>query len=111
MKRSHWLVTTATLLLLGCSDRQTLPTEARPPASAPGRNSFGHLGIGTSDFDPHPLPVPVQQPAGVAFTAVSLGQVSSEAAACQPFCWGANYRGQLGDGSVSERWLPVPTIR
>jgi alpha-tubulin suppressor-like RCC1 family protein len=134
-----------------------------------GRNSFGHLGIGTSDGVPHPLPVPVQQPAGVAFTAVSLDQAGYNGATCgltadgqawcwggnlwgqlgdgtntdrlvptavvqrevrfsaiavgvafacaleegtgQPFCWGANYYGQLGDGSFRDRLLPVPTIR
>jgi len=32
--------------------------------------------------------------------------IASEAA----YCWGSNNSGQVGDGTATDRWLPVPVV-
>jgi hypothetical protein len=84
-----------------------------------GQNWSGQLGIGAADRDPHPLPVAVQQPAGVAFTSLSLGDWEPKrgTAACgltaagQAWCWGDNFAGHLGDGTNTQRLVPTPVVQ
>lgn len=86
-----------------------------------GSNQAGQLGDGTRAG--HPL-APVSQPAGVLFSSVAMSGVASflgENAAehtCalrqgsgDVYCWGDNGFGQLGDGTFTDRLVPVPVYR
>ena len=72
-----------------------------------GRNSSGDLGDGTTTD--RLSPALVAAPAGVSFTAVSAGgdHTCGVTAAGAVYCWGSNSRGQLGDGTTTERLTPV----
>ena len=77
-----------------------------------GDNGDGGLGIGTSDYTAHKNPVQINDTS--AFTAVSTGTGSIHACAIRAndsrvLCWGANYRGAVGDGSY-ENTIYVPTL-
>lgn len=80
-----------------------------------GRNDYGQLGDGTSldyfdfDFDP-PAPALVQLPAGRTATAITGGLYHTCATLDDDTatCWGANYVGQLGDGTTTQSLTPVP---
>jgi alpha-tubulin suppressor-like RCC1 family protein len=77
-----------------------------------GDNAGGQLGDGT--LTPHfsPMPVPGLPPA----TAVTTSAVYGGAFACalviggQVQCWGSNYDGQLGDGTLADRATPAPVL-
>jgi alpha-tubulin suppressor-like RCC1 family protein len=47
---------------------------------------------------------------GLTFTAVSAGSqhTCGVTVAVAAYCWGANDRGQLGDGAKADQWSPVP---
>ena len=74
-----------------------------------GRNAFGQLGTGS--LLGSRVPVRVQ-----GLTAVVNDIQAGEAHTCavtdagQLWCWGRNDAGQLGDGSTTDRPLPVPVI-
>jgi hypothetical protein len=74
-----------------------------------GSNASGQLGIGNQD-DRRMLPALVS---GMAFVWVSAGSAHTCAVTIpQPdstyvYCWGANDRGQLGDGTNLRRTAPV----
>jgi alpha-tubulin suppressor-like RCC1 family protein len=78
-----------------------------------GKNQSGQLGNGTSSAGANPMPVAVQQPAGVAFTALSMGEYQGKAVACgldadgQAWCWGQNDNGRVGDGTEAQRLVPT----
>ena len=74
-----------------------------------GQNWYGQLGDGTTTNSL--TPVAVTLPAGVtSFTAVSAGGMHS----CgfgnngRAYCWGQNYQGELGDGTMTQRNTPTP---
>jgi alpha-tubulin suppressor-like RCC1 family protein len=72
-----------------------------------GANNAGQLGDGTGNDSA--VPVPVQAPSGVTFTAVSAGgnftvALGSDGAA---YAWGSNSYGQLGDGTTTTATAPV----
>lgn len=73
-----------------------------------GDNAFGQLGDGTT-IDSS-VPVQVQLPAGVVVTRVEGGGHSSYAVTSDGtvYSWGRNSVGELGDGSTTDRALPVP---
>ena len=77
------------------------------PALLQPQNGSGQLGDGTNDT--HPLPVQVEQAAGVAFTSVVSGGYFSCAltAAGKAYCWGLNVQGQLGNNHGSTGLMPV----
>jgi alpha-tubulin suppressor-like RCC1 family protein len=64
-----------------------------------GENFYGQLGVGTSDFEPHPRPLRVR--GGLAFVRVNAGQLTTcgLTAANTANCWGDNLFGQLGLGT------------
>lgn len=48
----------------------------------------------------------------MAFATVSGGFVHTCAIRVDgaPWCWGLNVLGQVGDGTTTDRWTPVPVI-
>ena len=79
-----------------------------------GSNSSGQLGDGTTTD--RNTPVPVADNGGFTndnIVAVAAGglhtcALRSESASSKLYCWGANTRGQLGDGTTTQRLTPVP---
>jgi alpha-tubulin suppressor-like RCC1 family protein len=72
-----------------------------------GANPYGALGNGGTAASAVPAAVVV--PAGLAFTSFSFGTSSACAATAKAgtYCWGANEYGELGDGTSTDRLLPV----
>ena len=73
-----------------------------------GSNVFGQLGNGSDTASD--IPVPVDGPDGVVFTAIAAGGDHSLALSStgQVYAWGANFGGQLGDGTTTS--ADVPTL-
>jgi alpha-tubulin suppressor-like RCC1 family protein len=80
-----------------------------------GDNSQGQLGDGTTASRSSPVRVA----GGVSFAAISAGG-SGQAlgyhscgltSAGAAYCWGQNARGQLGDGTRTNRSTPVPVVQ
>ena len=74
-----------------------------------GANRFGQLGDGSSSALSVPTPVTgdisfVQLDAGVSHTC-GLSYPDRRA-----YCWGSNFSGQLGDGTMSNRNAPVAVL-
>lgn len=72
-----------------------------------GNNDQGQLGDGT--IQPRSTPVRVAPPSGQRWTRISAGFWNS-AALCSDgllYMWGANYGGQIGDGTTTGRLVPV----
>lgn len=79
-----------------------------------GNNELYQLGLGTRT-GPEDCPgscstAPAKVTGGFTFIAVSAGRGHACAltASGAAYCWGANYAGQLGDGTTSDRISPVP---
>ena len=76
-----------------------------------GDNTFGQMGNGTTTDSA--TPVRVSANAAIGFnntqvTAISVGNTSTCALeGGVVFCWGANFSGQLGDGSNTDSTTPV----
>jgi alpha-tubulin suppressor-like RCC1 family protein len=73
-----------------------------------GDNQSGQLGIGTADFDPHSVPVPVS--GGLTFAAVTAGldlHSCGFTALGVAYCWGRNTFGALGNRSRKDSAVPV----
>lgn len=72
-----------------------------------GKNGGGQLGDNTTTT--RYTPVAVQQPSGVTFASIAAGDVNTCArtSAGQSYCWGAGSRGQVGDGTWTQRKTPV----
>ncbi|CAN5785332.1 hypothetical protein BH23GEM7_BH23GEM7_28460 [soil metagenome] len=78
-----------------------------------GGNAWGQLGEGSTT----PRTTPVAVAGGVSFQSISAGSSNLEGAhscglapAGQAYCWGANFYGQLGDGTTAHRSTPVPVV-
>jgi len=74
-----------------------------------GDNAQGQLGIGSADFNPHPLPTAVS--GGLALVSLTAGLGSHTCGLLgsgAAYCWGENTFGALGDGSTIARGTPVP---
>ncbi|WP_238548845.1 RCC1 domain-containing protein [Bifidobacterium actinocoloniiforme] len=78
-----------------------------------GWNTYGQLGNGSSDSNPHTTPAPVSDPAGkpnTTWTSVSAGGAHSLAISGDhhAYSWGWNAYGQLGDGATTNRGTLAP---
>lgn len=72
-----------------------------------GGNQHGQLGDGTTEHRWTPTKVKLPRGAVVTGMAVGTDHVIVCTAAGDVLAWGRNHRGQLGDGSVSDRSAPV----
>jgi len=74
-----------------------------------GFNAYGQLGDGSALARLSPVGVPGYGPGGTAVAALGLGSGHTCAltAAGGVKCWGYNFDGQLGDGTVLSRLSPV----
>ncbi|MCU0686678.1 MAG: hypothetical protein MUF34_31260 [Polyangiaceae bacterium] len=67
-----------------------------------GRNSYGNLGQGTFDEEPHALPAPVPGLAGIVDIASGRDHVLALGRDGHVWSWGLNQNGQLGDGTSGD---------
>ena len=72
-----------------------------------GHNADGQLGDGTTTD--RAAPVAVHLPPGITATGIAAGAFHNDALTTTGGieAWGANYYGQLGDGSTTDRTTPV----
>ena len=71
-----------------------------------GYNYFGQLGDGTRGFQPVPIMV-AGLSSGIQATAAGFNHSCTVTNAGGVLCWGDNYSGQLGDGTTTNRLIPV----
>jgi alpha-tubulin suppressor-like RCC1 family protein len=74
-----------------------------------GNNTSGQLGDGTAMQ--RLSPVAVMLPSGTTLSAIAAGvsHACGLTSASAVLCWGGGARGQLGDGTGTDRPLPTPT--
>lgn len=97
---------------IGTGSIYTLVTDASGQVHAWGCNGAGQIGNNTSTFANVLVPVLVSafgSLVGVAVASVTGGEVHSLAitAAGQVHAWGTNDSGQVGDGTTTNRMVPV----
>jgi len=75
-----------------------------------GYNAYGQLGDGTTTDRLVPTPVA----GGLTFAAVSAGPIvpfyghtCGVTTSGTAYCWGDNFRGELGDGTTTQRLVPT----
>ena len=75
-----------------------------------GAGQLGQLGNGTTTMSD--TPVPVSLPSGVTVTAVAAGGDHSLALTStgRVYAWGANFDGQVGNGTEATATAPVPAV-
>lgn len=99
-----------TVIAIAAGDRHSLAISSDGKVYAWGSNSSGELGDGTTTQ--RTIPVAVNS-SGVLFgrtiVAISAGDMSSLALTSEGkvYSWGINLSGQLGDGTTTQRTLPV----
>jgi alpha-tubulin suppressor-like RCC1 family protein len=75
-----------------------------------GDNTFGQLGVGTAARQVEPVRVVFSGSlSGATFRAIATGRFHCLAVTedGRVAAWGVNSRGQIGDGSFTNRWSPV----
>jgi len=79
-----------------------------------GRNSYGQLGIGTTDANTHMLPERVDNTlfTGKTITKIAVGGTGFACAIANgwPYCWGNNAYGQLGTGNSTNYSIPTAVV-
>ncbi len=97
----------ATVTAVASGSAHSLALTAAGAIYAWGSNTSGQLGTGTAAAAS--TPVAVAAPAGVTFTAIAAGGDHSLALSSTGvvYGWGANDRGQLGDGTTVPAATPV----
>ena len=74
-----------------------------------GATTQGALGDGEPDFPTVPQPTPVAVLGGIQFHQLSAGSFVTCGVTpdFRAYCWGDNERGEVGDGSLTNRLVPV----
>ena len=76
-----------------------------------GSDASGSLGNGPADTANHPAPFPIDTPAGVTWTSITVGgeSVCGVTTTGAAYCWGSDFNGGLGDGpALVDQHSPVP---
>jgi alpha-tubulin suppressor-like RCC1 family protein len=74
-----------------------------------GGNGSGQLGDGTKTNSSTPLDV-LTLSSGVSAISAGYGNTCALLGGGVVKCWGANYVGQLGDGTLTERLTPTAVV-
>jgi alpha-tubulin suppressor-like RCC1 family protein len=74
-----------------------------------GSNRYGQLGDGTNNDSSTPVDV-VGLSSGVKAITVGVDHTCALTTSGVVKCWGKNWSGQLGDGTISDRYTPVNVI-
>jgi alpha-tubulin suppressor-like RCC1 family protein len=74
-----------------------------------GDNAYGGLGDGTTTNSSVPVPV-IGLPGGVVAIAAGEGHTCALTLDGRVLCWGINYFGELGDGTTTDRSVPVEVV-
>jgi alpha-tubulin suppressor-like RCC1 family protein len=72
-----------------------------------GYNGYGQLGDGTTTWHNSPVAVPGLE-SGVVAIASGQHHTCAATSAAGVWCWGSNGYGQLGDGTTTRQYSPVP---
>jgi len=72
-----------------------------------GYNSLGTLGNGTVDSESHPTPSAVSGLEEVSQISSYVSHICALSRSGRVFCWGANGKGQLGDGTTVNSSVPL----
>lgn len=77
-----------------------------------GWNAYGQLGNGTTIPGTGAQLTPVEVSGGLRFRQLSAAYTTTCGVTTdyRAYCWGMNERGQLGDGTTSQRLTPVPVV-
>jgi alpha-tubulin suppressor-like RCC1 family protein len=94
---------------LVAGERHTCALTLSDEAFCWGSNAIGQLGDGTSSSS---SPIPVRVAGGHKFSSLFSDDFHTCATSLdgRNYCWGANSRGQLGDGTTSTARQPVPVL-
>lgn len=74
-----------------------------------GADDYGQIGNDQTTTSPVVIPVTVRMPDGVSFVRLAAGysHTCGLTESGEAYCWGNNKFGELGDGSTSNREVPV----
>ncbi|NDE88467.1 MAG: hypothetical protein EB055_00580 [Micrococcales bacterium] len=75
-----------------------------------GYNDRGQLGLGSADYDSHNQLQFVPLNGVASISASSEGKHTCAIAQGNVYCWGANDKGQLGDGTTTDKFSPTLTM-
>jgi alpha-tubulin suppressor-like RCC1 family protein len=75
-----------------------------------GFNNNGGLGDGTVTQRLTPVAVAGGLHFGSVNTSVNGRSTCGVTTGDRAYCWGNNFHGQLGDGSIDDRYVPVPVL-
>jgi alpha-tubulin suppressor-like RCC1 family protein len=93
---------------LSAGDAATCGIDKAGAVSCWGTSQFGVLGDAVSDTKPHDAPAKIALPAPAAEVAVGIGgHACARLATGAVHCWGHNDKGQLGDGTTTDRKTAV----
>ena len=111
---NHWtpvdvVSTTGGMITIAAGEQRTCGVTTTGAAKCWGSNGYGELGDGTTTDRDTPVDV-VGMNSGVASIDTSDGYTCGITSTGGMKCWGKNSYGQLGDGTTTDRLIPVDVI-
>jgi alpha-tubulin suppressor-like RCC1 family protein len=100
------------LKALAAGDRHSLTLRTDGTVWAWGANGQGQLGIDSTENQPKPVEVKGPEGRGVLASVIAIAARGAHSLALRAdgtvWAWGANDRGQLGNGTGADQHVPVP---